>query len=68
MSLERKLRQIPVAVRQTVGDAIPAGKLVRWWRSSHKLLRGKTPEELWVTGHHQDVLDFIKAARSGDMA
>ena len=58
---------VPDEVRNLVGKAMTPTGLDIWWIAEHSLLDNKRPMDLWPT-EKQRVIDFINAAKGGDMA
>lgn len=59
---------IPPVVKETIAHALTISAAVEFWKTPHKLLNNKSPEQLWSEGRQGKVLAFINAAKSGDMA
>jgi transcriptional regulator with XRE-family HTH domain len=52
-----------------IGKAIPAQGVVSFLTTPHPLLRGYAPADLLESDYSfEDLLDFVEAAKSGDMA
>ncbi len=64
---ENRLRRF-VELGQRVGDALPKGELCRFLLTPSPLLRGYEPRDLLGSAYaFEDLLDFVEAAKSGDM-
>lgn len=59
---------IPPVVKETIAHALTISAAVEFWKTPHKLLDNKSPEQLWNENQKGKVFALIKAAKSGDMA
>jgi transcriptional regulator with XRE-family HTH domain len=63
-----RLRRLKELIRR-IGKAIPEEELVSFLTTPHRLLRGYRPADLLESDYSfQDLIDFVEAAKSGDMA
>lgn len=54
---------------ERVGDALPMAEIPRFLHAAHPLLRGYRPVDLLDSDYaFEDLLAFVDAAKSGDMA
>lgn len=54
---------------ERIGSALPAAEIARFLETPHRLLRGCRPAELLDSDYaFHDLLAFVDAAKSGDMA
>ena len=67
-----KARQIaalmPEEVIRALGYALNPEEKENFWVTPNQLLGDQSPKTLWERGEKQRILDFIKSAKSGDMA
>lgn len=63
-----QLRRL-VELMKRIGKAIPQEEMVSFLMAPHPLLRGYAPVDLLESDYSfEDLLDFVEAAKSGDMA
>lgn len=63
-----RLRRLKELIER-IGKAIPEHELVPFLTTPHSLLRGYRPVDLLESDYSfEDLLDFVEAAKSGDMA
>ena len=63
-----RLRRLKVLIER-IGKAIAEQDLVAFLTTPHPLLRGYRPVDLLESDYSfEDLLDFVEAAKSGDMA
>jgi len=60
--------EVPDEVREAVGSALSPENLAAWWDGKTRWFNGSSPHAVWEAGRYQEVMNFIKAARSGDMS
>lgn len=65
---EARLRRLKELLRH-IGNALVADELLHFLQTAHPLLRGYRPVQLLESDYSfEDLLAFVEAAKSGDMA
>lgn len=63
-----RLRRFKELIKR-IGKAIPEDELVNFLTTPHPLLRGYRPADLLESDYSfEDLMEFVEAAKSGDMA
>jgi hypothetical protein len=60
--------QVPDEIREAVGDALTPENLEAWWEARTRWFNGGSPRTAWEEGRRDEVMNFITAAKSGDMS
>ncbi len=61
-----QLSDIPQELLDEIGGMVLPEDIPTFWRASHEMFGGKSPQQVWAEGRRDDVLNFIKATQSGD--
>ena len=63
-----KLKRLKILITR-IEDALPASEFMHFLTTPHPLLRGYPPMDMLNSGYSfEDLLTFVEAAKSGDMA